>query len=50
VVEEAYPPLLVANLNDSKIDAEMFLFVVDGAAVVQLLERLLVGRRGKLGG
>lgn len=36
LVEEVYQLLLVANLNASKIDAEMFLFVVDGA-VVQLL-------------
>ncbi len=31
--EEADQPLLVANLNDCKIDAEMFLFVVDGRLV-----------------
>ncbi|KYQ84335.1 hypothetical protein AWW72_10085 [Acinetobacter sp. NRRL B-65365] len=36
LVEEVNQPLLVANLNASKVDAEMFLFVVDGA-VVELL-------------
>ncbi|RPE27554.1 TetR family transcriptional regulator [Acinetobacter sp. BIGb0102] len=36
LVEEVYQLLLVAHANASKVDAEMFLFVVDGA-VVQLL-------------
>ncbi|WP_343579726.1 hypothetical protein [Acinetobacter sp.] len=50
LVEEVYQLLLLAHANASKIDAEMFLFVVDGG-VVQLLsgsdvddpERLIEG-------
>jgi len=59
LVEEVNQPLLVANLNASKVDAEMFLFVVDGAVVEllggsgvddpeRLIEGFLVGLRRSL--
>lgn len=48
LVEEVYQLLLVAHANASKVDAEMFLFVMDGA-VVELLGGNEVGKGRLLG-